>query len=463
MTIGIRGKTLGGMMLIALLGLIVAVVGMVNLKAVDDADTFLYEKATLGIEYMGVISTTVQRLRANLTATLVEIDDPERVSYYTGRAATFIDDVGTAEKNYTTTFADANDERAFNEYLILSEDFKADCRELIALITKGQVDQAKAFLLGEFRKSYDPLNTKIDEIVKFNVENGASTSAANTALAGFSMLLMAILAGVAMVTSIILALLISNSVMKVLAQVDESANNVTVGTEQISTTSQSLAQGSNEQAASVEEVSASIEELSSTIRQNADNASQTEKIAAKSALSAKDSAEAVGQTLQAMRSIAERVVVIQEIARQTNLLSLNASIEAARAGDHGRGFAVVASEVQKLAERSQSAAKEIEALSKDSLSVAERAGTMLQELQPEIQKTADLVSEINAASSEQASGVEQINSAIQQLNTVVQQNAAGSEELAATSEELASQSMLMREAVIFLRTGQKGSASRSDA
>jgi methyl-accepting chemotaxis protein len=232
-------------------------------------------------------------------------------------------------------------------------------------------------------------------------------------------------------------------------------DTVTIGIGQVSTSSQALSQGSSEQAANLEEILASVEELSSTIQQNADNASQTEKIAGKSAIDARTGGDAVKQTVQAMRNISERVLVIQEIARQTNLLSLNAAIEAARAGEHGRGFAVVANEVQKLAERSQTAAREIEGLSKSSLAVADDAGRLLEQLVPDIQRTADLVVEIHAASAEQSAGVAQINAAVQQLNSVVQGNASSSEELASTAEELSSQASAMRESVLFLKTGRR--------
>jgi methyl-accepting chemotaxis protein len=195
--------------------------------------------------------------------------------------------------------------------------------------------------------------------------------------------------------------------------------------------------------------------MTSTIQQNSDNASQTEKIAEKIATDAKDCGEAVTKTVKAMQEIADKVSIIQEIARQTNLLSLNASIEAARAGEHGKGFAVVASEVQKLAERSQQSAVEIGQLSKTSVDIAIKAGDLLAKLVPDIQKTADLVGEINAASGEQASSITQINDAVQQLNSVVQQNASNSEELASTAEELSAQTFQMKDAINILKTGSR--------
>jgi len=238
-----------------------------------------------------------------------------------------------------------------------------------------------------------------------------------------------------------------------IGQVMASIENVSSGSQAMSASSEEMSQGASEQAASAEEASSSIEQMTANIRQNADNALETEKIATQAATEAEAGGESVSQTVIAMRDIAEKINIVEEIARQTNLLALNAAIEAARAGEHGKGFAVVAAEVRKLAERSQVAAAEISELSGSSVAVAEAAGAALGQIVPNIQKTAELVQEIAAASREQDAGAEQISRAIQQLDEVIQQNASASEEMASTAEELSSQSEQLSEMISFFNVG----------
>jgi len=248
----------------------------------------------------------------------------------------------------------------------------------------------------------------------------------------------------------------------IVAEVNGAALQISAGSQQLSSTSQQMSQGATEQAASVEEISSSMEEMSSNIKQNADNAMQTEKIAQKSAQSAEAGGKAVSATVNAMKEIASKIGIIEEIARSTNMLALNASIEAARAGEYGKGFAVVASEVGKLAERSQKEAGEISKLSTESVAIAVEAGETITAMIPEIKRTAELVQEISAASSEQNSGAEQINAAIMQLDKVVQQNASASEESASMSEELAGQAEQMQATMSFFKvSGSEDKVART--
>ena len=244
-----------------------------------------------------------------------------------------------------------------------------------------------------------------------------------------------------------------NDLTRTVSEIRTIASEVSSASLSISTASVEISSGATTQAASAEEASSSMEEMVSNIKQNADNAQQTDKIANKSAKDAQESGRAVVEAVTAMKEIASKISIIEEIARQTNLLALNAAIEAARAGEHGKGFAVVAAEVRKLAERSQKAAGEINQLSGTTVKVSEKAGEMLDKLVPDIQKTAELVQEITAASKEQDTGAEQINKALQQLEKVIQQNASASEEMAATTEELTGQADQLMSALGFFRTG----------
>ncbi len=231
----------------------------------------------------------------------------------------------------------------------------------------------------------------------------------------------------------------------------QASASVSLAAQQLTSSSNVLSNGTAQQAASVEETTASLEEMSSSITQNADHSRNLEQMAMRGAQDAEEAAGSVFKTVSAMKTISERIGIIQDIAYQTNLLALNAAIEAARAGEQGRGFAVVAAEIRRLAERSQTAAKQISELTSGSLDIAAQSGQKLGQLAPSIRRTAEVVQELAAASAEQAAGVGQMNRAMAQVDQVTQQNASASEQLSATAEELRQQAEGLERLLAFFK------------
>ncbi len=242
----------------------------------------------------------------------------------------------------------------------------------------------------------------------------------------------------------------------ILGEVRQTAGALASISTQISSAAQSLSQGTTEQASSLEETTASLEQMNASVASNAQNAAETEQMATRGAHDAEETSRAAAETREAMRSIAARVGIIEEIAYQTNLLALNAAIEAARAGEHGRGFAVVASEIRKLAERSQSAAKELNTTASSSVATAERAGALLDQLVPSIRQTTALVQKVSEASREQAVGVTQMTRAMSEADQVTQRNASSAEELATTAEVMTDHARTLEQLVSVFRLGSNG-------
>jgi methyl-accepting chemotaxis protein len=470
-------------------GFAIIQLGLVNETATEMRDNWLPSvRVASGIRFF-VANYRIKELR-HLMA-----DSPTEQTQYEQEAADARKEVDTRLARYEKELIAGPADQAlldtfkndWNNYLNTSKNLLAESR-------LGAKEQTNAILKGDSKRDFEQVASDLVKIIDFNDAGATAANQrgneiyANARLSIIAAVLVALLVGIAL--ALFISRIISNPLKRavdvasqlaegnlavkidggskdetgqvltamqamvgklsqIIGEVRNAADGLASASEEVSATAQSISQTTSQQAASVEETSASIEQMSASINQNTENAKITDGMASKAAKEAGDGGDSVQQTVQAMKKIAQRISIIDDIAYQTNLLALNAAIEAARAGEHGKGFAVVAAEVRKLAERSQVAALEIGELSTSSVEMAERAGRLLGEMLPSINKTSDLVQEITAASEEQAAGVSQINSAMNQLNQVTQQNASSSEELASTAEEMSTQAEQLQQSMSF--------------
>jgi len=495
----IKLRLIATLTLLCLLLLLVGTHGLLGLRATNDSLETVYNDRVVPLKQLKLVADAyaVSIIDAvnKLNAGRLSAEQTERSM----REANTL--IAREWKAYMTTALTKDEARLAREAEVLFAAANRDVERLVAFLAdkRGQLAGRAGEFDGPLYATIDPVSSKVGELIDLQLTVAQQEhDAASARYQSSRLVAIAFVAG-AILLSALLGALLTRSITRplsaastaarslaegdltvridvgrkdevgqlmeamqgmigklreIIGEVRSAANNLSNASGQVSATAQSLSQSASEQAASVEETTASMEEISASIVQNTENAKVTDGMASTAARQAADGGDAVGRTVEAMKSIAEKIGIIDDIAYQTNLLALNAAIEAARAGEHGKGFAVVAAEVRKLAERSQVAAQEIGNVARDSVKLAERAGAMLGEMVPSIRKTSDLVQEIAAASQEQSSGVGQVSSAMGQLNQATQQNASASEELAATAEELSGQAAQLQDLMRFFRLAE---------
>jgi len=495
---------------LSFLALAMVCVGLLGLSSLKQSNGRMDELYQNQFQSAALVNKIAALRRDNIRALDVALmnGDPQMIAEYRSiheRNTKLIDEMWT---KYTALPAGKEEAELADDFNKKSEEYRHVRDAVVTKLGAGALEDARTLRMKELRPAIQTLLAAADKLVEIQDRLGEQSNKANEAAYGKATMIswasMLIAGAIAAVLGMMLIRSMMNSLNAAVSTAERIAsgklgNQIEITTQdefgrllramqdmdgklsdivgsvrlgadsvgsaarQISSGNDDLSQRTQEQASALEETASSMEEMTATVKQNADNARQASQLATGARDQADRGGAVVGRAVGAMgeisassKRIADIIDVIDEIAFQTNLLALNAAVEAARAGEQGRGFAVVASEVRNLAQRSATAAKEIKDLINDSVAkvqagtaLVDESGKSLHEIVASVKRVADIVAEISAASEEQASGIDQVNTAITQMDTTTQQNAALVEEAAAASKAMEQQAQVLVEKVSF--------------
>jgi methyl-accepting chemotaxis protein len=502
----ISKKLLLGFAVVIAVAVAMAAVGVLNLMSINENDLLMYEKMTVPIAQFSGVATSFQRVRVELRDMIME-NDAAKIAEQEEAVATRRSEINENADAYKIAILEQDEQQAYDDFMSARSVFVGFMDQIIQLARENKDEEAHALLKSDACfKAEMAEQDAILKLVEIKREDAAVQSEENKSLANSAIMAVGIALLIGLILAILIAMYISRMISgslkkiafaaegiadgnltvdigidskdeigtlasschrmsenlnEVLGGIFAASEQVSSGAKQLADSSMSLSQGASEQASSIEELTASLEEIASQTKLNAQNASQANKLASIAQGNAEQGNGQMQEMLRAMEdinqssaSISKIIKVIDDIAFQTNILALNAAVEAARAGQHGKGFAVVAEEVRNLAAKSASAAKETTEMIEGSIRKVE-AGTKLavhtaealNQIVSGVAEAAALVKQIDVASSEQATGLAQINQAVMQVSQVVQANSAVSEQSAAASKELSGQADMMRQSV----------------
>jgi methyl-accepting chemotaxis protein len=379
--------------------------------------------------------------------------------------------------DYDRTISDPGDRAQFDEFKRLRLAYLNVKDAVLEASAAGNSAEAIDLLQAQLMPGYNQLDDVLHRLVAFNRKNASAALDAISETGANGSRFVSIGSLIALLSGIAVAWLMIRGVRLILTRITatlrEGAEQVASAAAEVSSASQALAEGASEQAASLEETSASLEEMSAMTKRNAENAQDSKKLSSETRVAAESGSERMTEMAAAMDAIkassadiAKIIKTIDEIAFQTNILALNAAVEAARAGEAGMGFAVVAEEVRNLAQRSAQSARETAAKIEDAIlksdqgvAITRGVGVSLGEILERVRQVDPLVAEIAQASTEQSSGIQQLNSAMGQMDKVTQANASSAEQTAASAQELSAQAAVLTQAVAELQLLVDGTKS----